>query len=70
MTCRIISINITKITFQNYQINVHHIVIKYSLINVFVLFFICSIIENIYYKPVIVTTKNLRVIAIIYSTIS
>ena len=65
MPCRIIIIN----PLQNDQRHVHHITIKYSLINVFVLLFICSIIKN-HYNSVIATTNNLRVFAILYYTIS
>ena len=69
MTQIIISINITIFYFHNYQRHVHHITTNNSSINVFLIFFICSIIK-IHYNPVIVTTKNLRVFATIYYTIS
>ena len=46
MTCRIISISRNIITFHDYQIHVHHITIKYSLINFFVILLIFSIIEK------------------------
>ena len=68
MTFIIISINSNIILFQNYQRYVHHITIKNIPIIVFVISFICSIKKR--YNPVIVTANDLRVLEIIYSTIS
>ena len=47
MICRTTIINSTIITFDNYQRHVHHITIKNSSINLFLLFFICPIIKKI-----------------------
>ena len=46
MTWRIISINSTIFPLRNNQRYVHHITINNSSINVFVIFFICSIIKK------------------------
>ena len=70
MTRRIIGINSTIFPFHNSQRHVHQITIKNISINLFVIFFICSIIKTIYYNPVILTTNNLTVLEIMYSTIS
>ena len=63
IACIIISIDST-------MSSLHKIFIGYSFINVFVLLFICYIVNKIHYNSVIVVTKNLRVIEILYSTIS
>ena len=65
MTCRIIRTNRIIINFHKDQINVHHIILKNSSIIVIVLLFNCSVVGNFHYNPVIVTTNNLRVIAIL-----
>ena len=67
---RIISRNITIISFSNDQIHVHHIYVKYSSINAFILPIVCSVIYKTHYNPVIVRTNNLRLLAIIYSPVS
>ena len=70
MTQIIISINSTTFTFHNDQILIHHINIKNNFIYVSIILFLCFIINIIHYNPVIATTNNLRLIEIIYSTIS
>ena len=47
VTCIIVRINSTIMTLQNNQIHVHHVTIKNSLINLFEIFFVCSIIQKI-----------------------
>ena len=69
MTFIIIIMNSTIIPFHNDQIHVHRISIKYSSINLLVLFFVCSILKNNKYNTVIVRTKNMRVLAMLYSPV-
>ena len=70
MTRIIISINNTIILSRIYQWNVSKMSINYSSINVFIFYFICSIINKIHYNPVFLWYQNLVALAIKKSGIS
>ena len=68
MTCRIISTNITIIPFHNDQTHVHHITINKCFINVFVIFFIYSIVKKIIIIPLLWQKMLLLLLLMILST--